>query len=389
MNQSEFFYVDDPTVAMLKDGTSGVAWVDNRRRDVLFRAFDADAGRPRSAPVNVSRSPNVFSWLPRVAMTANDRVYALWQEIVFSGGSHGGEAFFARSLDGGAHFEEPLNLSQSQAGVGKGRLTADRWDNGSLALAVDGRGTILTAFTEYEGALRFTRSTDGGASFAPPRQIAGSHYGPARGPSLAAGAGEAIYLAWAVGDLPDANIHLAVSDDGGGSFGEPRVVHQTSGHSDAPSLVADNRGRVHLVYGESPSGPQGRREVVYTWAEAEGLTFTPGRIVSGELGTNEGAGFPSITVDEHDRLFILWEHYPDYDERPRGLGFILSTDGGDTFSAPVIVPGTTGPSRGFNGGLQGLLTHKLAATGGAVSIVGGWFQPNEQSLVRLVRGHVE
>jgi hypothetical protein len=66
MNQSEFHYVDDPTVAIATDGTIAIAWVDNRRKDVLFRAYDADGEPLTAAPVEVSRTPEVFSWLPRM-----------------------------------------------------------------------------------------------------------------------------------------------------------------------------------------------------------------------------------------------------------------------------------------------------------------------------------
>ena len=44
----------------------------------------------------------MFSWLPRMrSRPAIERSVVLWQEIIFSGGSHGGEILFARSNDGG------------------------------------------------------------------------------------------------------------------------------------------------------------------------------------------------------------------------------------------------------------------------------------------------
>src|ERR671939_82717 len=87
----------------------------------------------RGEPVNVSRSPHTFSWLPRIAVSSADprRVLVLWQEIIFSGGSHGGDILLARSEDGGRSFAPPLNLSNSRAGDGKGRLTRERWHNRS------------------------------------------------------------------------------------------------------------------------------------------------------------------------------------------------------------------------------------------------------------------
>jgi hypothetical protein len=56
--------------------------------------------------VPVSKNPASFSWLPKIVMTSGDpqAIYVLWQEIIFSGGSHGGDILFARSTDDGRTF---------------------------------------------------------------------------------------------------------------------------------------------------------------------------------------------------------------------------------------------------------------------------------------------
>src|SRR5262249_17539547 len=61
-NESQYDYVDDPTVAITPSGDTAVAWVDHREMDVFWQMFDAN-GKPRlREPVNLSHSPNVFSW---------------------------------------------------------------------------------------------------------------------------------------------------------------------------------------------------------------------------------------------------------------------------------------------------------------------------------------
>ncbi|MEE8220213.1 MAG: hypothetical protein V3R21_00495, partial [Woeseiaceae bacterium] len=109
MNESEYDYVDDPTVDINEEGFVGVAWVDQFRQDIFFQIYEPSGKKQFGEPVNVSGSPNVFSWLPRMRIASGDasEVYILWQEIVFSGGSHGGEIFFARSTDGGKTFADP------------------------------------------------------------------------------------------------------------------------------------------------------------------------------------------------------------------------------------------------------------------------------------------
>lgn len=392
MNESEFHYVDDPTVALSDAGIAFVAWADQKRQDIFLQAYGPDGEARLEEPVNVSRSSGTFSWLPRMVLDGDGEVHLLWQEIVFSGGTHGGEILFARSTDGGRSCDEPVNLSNTIAGAGKGRLTARRWHNGSLDLAMGPEGTLYAAWTEYEGALRFSRSTDGGESFSEPLHVAGGDGDdPARGPALAAGNDGVVHLAWAVGEDPAGDIHLASSDDGGRSFGEPRTVAESGGHSDAPAIAVDAEGSLHLVHAESPAGPFRRYHVRYLRSGDDGESFGPPRNISGaHSGRYVSINFPALDLGAADELYVLWELYPTRSARSRGLGFSRSRDGGRNFTPPVVVPGSDDPSLGVNGSQQGLLMNKLAVNdAGDIAVVNSRFLPGESSHVRLHRGRTE
>jgi hypothetical protein len=389
MNRSDFRFVDDPSVAINDRGVVAVVWADQARQDLFLQVYGPDREPRLPEPVNVSRSAGIFSWLPRVVLSDGDdpRVYVLWQDIVFSGGSHGGEIFFARSRDGGRGFSEPVNLSNTTAGAGKGRLTRDYWHNGSLDLATGPDGHIYATWTEYEGALRFTRSTDAGNTFAEPTRIAGQPGAPpARGPSLAV-SGNTLHLAWTVGEDPAADIHIARSTDGGESFGTPRVIHSGNGHADAPKLAVDRDGNLHLVYAESPAGPAGAYRILYTRADT-GLDFDPPKVIAeARQGDVEMVHFPHLDVDAEGRLYMLWERFPSRRHFPRGLGYTWFTDGGSTFASPRIIPGSDDARHGFNGSQQGLLMRKLAVNGeGSVAVVNSTFMPGEASHVWLYTG---
>jgi hypothetical protein len=391
MNASDYRWVDDATVDLDANGDAAVAWVDQERKDVFFQRYGPD-GKPRlQAPTNVARSPTTFSWLPRVVVAPSDsaRVHVLWQEIVFSGGSHGGEIFFARSSDGGVTFSEPLNLSSSQAGDGKGRLDAEIWDNGSLDLARGPAGQLFAAWSEYEGALWFRLSADG-ERFSAPVRIGGDAAAPARAPSIAAGPSGSVHVAWTVGENPGADIHVARSGDGGRSFGPPLHVGASAGHSDAPKLATDRDGNVHLVYAESPSGRRGPYHVRYSRLKGGASTFEePRRISSRDDRGSAGESFPAVSVDGSNRVLVIWEKLRSGDTRPRGLGYATSRDGGERFTAPADVPGITGEALGWNGSQQGMLTDKLAVdAAGAVAIVNSTFDPGRASHVWLARGRV-
>jgi hypothetical protein len=390
-NESKYDYVDDPTIALDAGGAAALAWVDQRQKDVLFQIYDRN-GKPRlNEPVNVSRSPTVFSWLPRVVLSPKHltEVFILWQEIVFSGGSHGGEIFFARSRDGGASFNAPINLSNSTNGDGKGRINKDSWHNGSLDLAICPDGTVYAAWTEYDGPLWFSRSSDRGESFSKPMRIAGGGEAkPARGPAVAAGSKNSLYLAWTVGEEDSADIRVAKSTDKGRTFSEPAIVAQTKGYSDAPKLAIDRKGTVHVVYGESSGESFDRSYVCYARSHDGARTFEPGRQISRPHPPSiEGAAFPALGLDEQDNVYVLWEVYPNRREHSRGLAISCSRDGGETFTAPAIVPDSTDPAGGWNGSHQGMLMRKLAVNGaGAVAVVNSSLKHGEKSRVWLMRG---
>jgi hypothetical protein len=383
-NDSDYDYVDDPSVALDAAGDTIVAWVDQRSKDVYLQRFGPHGRRQFVAPTNVSRSPDVFSWLPRIAVSGDD-VFVVWQEIVFSGGSHGGEAFFARSRDGGATFEAPTNLSRTKAGVGKGRINADVWNNGSFDLALGFDDHIYVAWTEYEGALSFVRSVDRGATFSAPQQL---HAGepPARAPALATDRDGTVYLAWTLGEQRAADLRLAVSTDHGRSFGAPRVISRSNSYSDAPKLAVDGEGTLHVVYAESRGGPFDAFHIRHTRSRDRGQTFEGSRALSTPAPPRSTA-FPMLALDG-DRVVVSWELYESHRELPRGLALTYSSDGGSTFAEPRVIDATVDRDGGYNGSHQGRLMRKLAVRDGHVVVANSALAHGERSRVWLVRGEL-
>lgn len=66
MNDSDFRYVDDASVAMTDEGNTALEWVDQARKEVLFQWHGLQDEGDHSDPVVVSGSPGTFSWLPRI-----------------------------------------------------------------------------------------------------------------------------------------------------------------------------------------------------------------------------------------------------------------------------------------------------------------------------------
>jgi hypothetical protein len=390
-NESRYDFVDDPTVAWSPRGEVAIAWVDQRRKDVLLQRYSADGKALLDSPAEVSRQPETFSWLPRIAWAPDDAscLYVLWQEIIFSGGSHGGEILFAVSRDGGRSFAPPLNLSRSPEGDGKGRLDRQTWHNGSLDISAAPGGQVLAAWTEYDGRLWTARSDDGGRSFSRPLLVAGDPPArPARAPALAVGADPAVVLAWATGDDPAGDIQIARSSDGGRSFGAPTPAAVTAGYSDAPKLAFDARGALHLVHAESPAGPSSPSSIRHLRSTDGGRSFGPASEISSPLPAGyASAAFPALGIDARGRVVAMWELLRgSTPPTPHGLATAVSEDGLQ-FGVPRLIPGSADPEGGFNGSTQGLLMRKMAVRAdGEIAVVNSAVRIGSHSRVWMLRG---
>lgn len=387
-NELRYDFVDDPTVAWSPRGELAVAWVDQRRKAVLLQRYCADGNAPLATPVDVSRQPETFAWLPRLAWAPDDasRLHVLWQEIIFSGGSHGGEILFAVSRDGGRSFAPPVNLSRSRAGDGKGRLNRDTWHNGSLDIAAAPGGQVFAAWTEYDGRLWIARSGDGGRNFSKPLLVAGDPPAPpARAPALALGADHAVVLAWTTGDDDAADIWIALSSDRGRTFSAPKPAAVTAGYSDSPKLAFDARGALHLVHTESRGGPFTPSSIRHLRSTDGGRSFGPASEISNPLPAGySGAAFPALGTGARGRVVVMWELLQGLN--PYGLAMAV-WEIGMQFSAPQLIPGSADPAGGFNGSTQGLLMSKMAVRAdGEIAVGNSAVKVGSHSRVWLLRG---
>jgi hypothetical protein len=211
---------------------------------------------------------------------------------------------------------------------------------------------------------------------------------PARAPALAVAEDGTVYLAWTVGERADADIQLARSTDRGRTFSAPVTVARTEGYAEAPKLAVRADGTLHVVWSQSVGGPLDRYHVRHTVSRDGGRTFEAARDISTPLPQGiRSAAFPSLSLDVRGNVYVLWELFPDPRRHPRGLAMAHSLDGGQTFSAPAVIPGSSDPAGGTNGSQQGLLMRKLAVSGGGeLAVVNSSFRPNDGSRVWMIRG---
>jgi hypothetical protein len=151
--------------------------------------------------------------------------YILWQART---PEHEGTALkLSRSTDWGASFAKPVAVD------------AGSQSEGFYTMAISPKGTVYAAWLDGrerggEGSgLYLARSTDRGATFEKSVRVAGGVC-PCCRPSLAFGHGDAVYVSWrsvAKGDVRD--IHVASSPDGGTTWSKPSGVAEDNWHLNA------------------------------------------------------------------------------------------------------------------------------------------------------------
>lgn len=167
------------------------------------------------------------------------------------------------------------------------------------------------------------------------------------------------------------------SRDGGASFGPARRVGAGPGRADAPRLLLDAGGDLHLVYAETPP-ERGAQPAIRHARSAGGVEpFSPPRTISNPIpGPAGGAAYPALGIDGHNNLYVILEVLG---AAGRARSFqIAVAPSGQGFGRPAPVPGSAAVpgTEASNGSHQGLLGKKLAVDeAGRLAIVNSSMLP--------------
>ncbi len=293
-----------------------VAWHDNTPGNwEIFLARSTDGGATFSPPVNLSNNAG-SSFNPSVAASGNT-VAVAWTDD--TPGNR--EIFLARSVDGGATFGSPVNLSNNAG------------DSLTPSVAASG-DNVFVAWTDgmsWSGALLLARSVDGGATFGPPVNLRSGLIENDLRPEVAI-SGNTVVVAWfdvSVGW----DIFLARSTDRGETFGPSVHLSRSAGFSSTPS-VAVSRGSVVVAWGIFTLGD---REIFLARSADGGRTFNSPINFSHNAGNSSS---PSVAASGNS-VAVAWT-----DDTPGNNEIFLSrsADGGTTFSPPVNPSNNAGNS---------------------------------------------
>jgi hypothetical protein len=220
-----------------------VVWQDSisgRNYDIFVKK-SSDEGQTYGDEVNLSNNPG-FSEHPQLSALGSN-VYVAWADN--TAGNR--EVLFARSNDGGASFENSLNLSND---------TSDSHNQEIAAFANNVYVVWIDRDEEENRSILFRVSSDGGETFGAMVSISDKASNESF-PKVAAH-GNDVYITWNVmEENANGGLYFAKSSDMGSTFESITKLDENSGESQ----VAAYNGTVYIVSGGLDS------------AEANGLIF--------------------------------------------------------------------------------------------------------------------
>ena len=256
---------------------------DGGRSFSTSMAFEAPDGNP---DIGFNKGPVLA-----VHPTDSSRVYVGWRQGVFRNAEEKQKSNVAASEDGGRTFAPPVDLTDERGGDYPG-LAVD--GDGTVHAVYWARVFPPLPFGDPESPVSpiyYRRSTDGGASFEEAIEIDPGNADADRPPVIAADPrSEAVYVVWSShaeqrnleDDFEgDFEIFFLASVDGGDSWPDRLVLNDDGSDVDQylPGLSIAPDGRVDVAWYDdrlNPAEPEeGLQDVFATSSRNQGATFAP------------------------------------------------------------------------------------------------------------------
>jgi len=315
---------------------AGRVWMAQVKQGQVWVLASDDAGQHFNAGIAVNATPmNVAADAesrPMIAVDANGGMYVIWTELLKK--NQASYLWFARSIDGGKHFEAPYLVHQHRAEM------THRY--GALQVAADGAITVAwldkrdmlaakAAGKTYEGAaIYYAVSRDQGKSFGPEQKLA-DHSCECCRIAMASKPDGTVAMLWRhVFDGNERDHAMAEI----GPQGHPVLVRASYGHwkldgcphHGAALAVGEGFG-YHLAYFDGAGDKPGLRI-----ARMDGqawVTSPPRRF--GDAKKN--AGHPAL-LSVGDQVWLAWQ---EHDSSGADIVAMASSDGGRTWDAPLVM----------------------------------------------------
>ncbi|HJT09513.1 MAG TPA: sialidase family protein, partial [Candidatus Nitrosotalea sp.] len=169
-------------------------------------------------------------------------------------------------------------------------------------------------------------------TFATPIAIT-THAGNSGIPKIYAN-GNNVYLMWEDNSAKNFDVFLSTSSDSGNTFDAPVNLSNNVGDSGAPQMVVNGNS----IYATWMDFTPGNFEVMFSQSTDGGQTFAKPINLSGD---SQDSGYPQLAAVGNN-VYVTWTNAVS--DKNYDIFFAKSTDGGKTFSQPLNVSNTVGPS---------------------------------------------
>lgn len=247
--------------------------------------------------------------VPSIAIDSNDVLHVAWYgNDAANSGANQRQIKYVRSSDGGNTWSPWQNIAPVDGYAGE-----DLWQE-HPTIAVDGADKLYVVWQGKDPAHRgasqakFSASSDGGSSWSAWANVAPSSHNRSR-PTLATTPGDAtLYMLAYGGAGTNQQIMWTRSTDGGASWAPWAAVAADSNDQRHVSLAVDSGGRLHAVWRQIPAGSaSGRPQILY--AHFDGKAWSRPQLVQSHSARCQF--FPSVAETGNGTLWVVWTESPD------------------------------------------------------------------------------
>ncbi len=270
--------------------------------------------------------------------------------------------FIAKSTDGGCTYTSAARVSGASPAIfdDKDAITADANPNSPFR---DNVYASWTKFTTGGDQILFSRSTDGGATFSNPLPISPGYnnnvVGGRQGSAVKVGLDGTVYVVWLDSVNKQSVERLSISHDGGATFPAQNItvasvtddfvspLPGSSFRQDSrtfPSLTIAPNGTLYVAWSNHING----HAVVKVVSSTDGGMTWSAPVVAGNV-SGRSAFFASVSADPANNVNVVFQALDDV---PKGTApgsgvvhydayFTQSSNGGGTFSTPVKISTAT------------------------------------------------
>jgi predicted secreted protein with PEFG-CTERM motif len=263
-----------------------VAWLERTQGDVtnLIFAKSDDGGTTFSTPTAITNHASGNTGIPKISADGS-HVYLMWED----NSAKNYDVFISSSNDYGNTFSStPANISNNAG------------DSGAPQMIVDGNNIYAVWMDATSGNfdILFSKSTDGGATFAKPVNVS-ENLQDSGYPQFTV-IGNNVYVTWTnVITEKNYDILFAKSSDGGQTFGTPVNVSNTPGGSGWPQISVDG-GNVYINWVDNTPG---NYDVYIAKSADDGNSFeSPVDVNNGTYGS-----WYNAMASSSNTVYLAWQ----------------------------------------------------------------------------------